>query len=135
MLAGCADDYSPEILKAWTSSEPPEGFCHTINAKCYLAFEGADVVGFGVLDLDSGTVEALFVHPSHMGRGIGRMVLKHFDDLACKAGLRQLSLDSSLNAVSFYRACGFIGNKLSTHKSQTGVTVECIPMTKSLGKT
>lgn len=53
---------------------------------CYVAVEGAEVVGYGVLDysfFDNGFVKLLFVDPEHRRRGAARGLLRHMESV-CK---------------------------------------------------
>ena len=97
--------------------------------------EHSDVLGLDYEfrgDLDTGKIDAIFVHPNHMGAGVGKQILLHLEQIAIEAGLTQLKLDSTLNASSFYRAYGFEGEKVSKYKSPWGATLDCIPMAKHI---
>lgn len=51
-------------------------------------------------------LEALWVDPACMGRGIGRRLLAHALAVAAAAGQRRLSIDADPHAAGFYRKCG-----------------------------
>lgn len=70
-----------------------------------------------------------------MRTGIGRQIMLYLEKLALDAGLTQLSLESTLNAVKFYRAQGFVGDSVAKYVSPRGFSLDCIPMTKNLLKT
>lgn len=128
----CQGHYSPEELDIWTDGEMAEQFIKVIEDRFYVATSDGHVVGTGMINLESGKVDAIFVHPSHMRTGIGRQVLSHLEKLALDAGLAQLSLDSTLNAAPFYRGCGFVGDSVAKYESPRGISLDCIPMIKSL---
>ncbi|WP_205417355.1 GNAT family N-acetyltransferase [Trinickia diaoshuihuensis] len=72
------------------------------------------------------------VRPSHMGRGIGREMLKYLEALASENGLVALRLDATPNAAPFYREHGWKGDSISTYRSPRGLELAYIPMTKRL---
>ena len=55
------------LVNALTDAEP----C------AWVAESAGQVVGFSMVDSDSGSVFALFVQPSHEGRGVGGALLAH----------------------------------------------------------
>ena len=128
----CKDHYSPEELEIWTNGETTEQFVEAVEDSFYVATLDGHVVGTGMINLESGKVDAIFIHPSHMRAGIGRQVLLHLEKLAFDAGLAQLCLDSTLNAAPFYRECGFVGDSVAQYKSPRGISLDCIPMSKKL---
>jgi len=130
---GCAGFYPNATLKTWAEAPPTEKFQRNIERNCYLAMIDERIAGFGMLDRDSGRVDAVFVDPVHMRQGVGKQILGYLEDLARAAGLKQLHLDSSLNAVPAYRACGFTGEQSAKYQSPTGVILDCVKMQKSLG--
>ncbi len=130
---GCVGFYPDDTLKTWVEASPTEKFQRNVEQDCYLAMIDGRIAGFGILHLDSGHVDAVFVDPAYMGQGVGKKILAYLEDLARASGLKQLHLDSSLNAVPVYRACGFTGDQSAKYQSPTGVTLDCIKMQKSLG--
>ena len=131
----CIGHYSPAEVEIWTTGEITEQFTKALEDGFYVATLDGHVVATGMINLESGQVDAIFVHPSHMRNGIGCLVLLHLERLALAAGLTQLSLDSTLNAARFYRARGFVGNSVAKYESPRGISLDCIPMTKRLRKT
>ncbi len=130
----CQGHYSPEELAVWTSGELTEQFTKIIEDYFYVAALDGLAIGTGMVNLESGKVDAIFVHPSYMRTGIGGQILAHLEKLALDARLVQLSLDSTLNAAPFYRKCGFAGDSIAKYESPKGISLDCIPMIKSLGK-
>ena len=98
----------------------------------YVATLDDHVVGTGMIDLESGKVDAMFVHPSKVGTGVGRRILIYLEKFAFEAELAHVFLESTLNAAPFYRACGFVGDTFAKYESPRGVSLDCIPMKKSL---
>ena len=131
----CIDHYSSAELKIWTDGEVTEQFIEVVEDSFYVATLDGHIVGTGMINLESGQIDAIFVHPSRMRSGIGRQVLLHLEKRAIAAGLNQLSLDSTLNASRFYRAHGFVGDSLAKYESPRGISLDCIPMVKKVRTT
>ena len=131
----CIGHYSPEDIEIWASVEATKQFIEVVENSFYVASIDGCVVGTGMVNLESGKVDAIFVHPSHMRTRIGRQIVLYLEKLALDAGLTQLNLESTLNAVTFYRAQGFVGDSIAKYVSPRGFSLDCIPMIKSLLKT
>lgn len=128
----CAGHYPSETLEIWTGGEISARFVEELESRGYLAILDGVVVGTGIVNLDTGKIDAMFVHPTYMGNGIGKKIMSHLETLAREAGLAQLHLESSLNAAPFYRACGFKGEEVAEYHSPKGVSLDCILMIKDL---
>jgi ribosomal protein S18 acetylase RimI-like enzyme len=74
----------------------------------------------------------MFVLPDYFRRGIGRAMMRHLERIAREHGLKNLMLDATLNAATFYRSQGFQGDTAGTYHSPRGIALECVPMMKSL---
>lgn len=76
-----------------------------------VAVEEGRLVGFAVTvreDGDAAELDALFVEPDEMGRGIGRLLIDDAVALARDAGVGVLRVVAGTEAVPFYRRCGFV---------------------------
>jgi putative acetyltransferase len=92
------------------------------------------VVGFGALDLESGEVRAVYVHVDHAGTGVGSAILRELETAASDAGLTDLRLTASLNAVPFYERHGWVATEPTTHELGDGVGLEAQAMEKLLDR-
>ena len=128
----CEGHYPAEDLAVWTAGAMAEPFVEAVRDKFHVATLEKSIVATGAVDLETAKVDAIFVAPDHMRTGIGRQVLLHLEGHAIRAGLTQLSLESTLNAAPFYRACGFVGDMIDKYKSPRGIVLDCVPMTKRL---
>lgn len=67
--------------------------------------------GFAIADAEDGSLFALFVHPDHEGRGLGRALLRRAESWLASQGWREAWLftgaDRALRAQGFYRAQGW----------------------------
>lgn len=130
--ARCRDHYPWRDLEIWTSGDLSETFAKRVAGHFHAAIVDGQVVGTGMVDLTDGRIDAVFVLPEYMGQGIGRAMMHHLEGLARHAGLREVRLDATLNAVPFYRANGFEGEGTAVYHSSLGVSLTCVPMTKQL---
>ena len=130
----CAGHYPPESLKIWTHGDLTEEFIAMVEDSFYVATLDYQVVGIGMIDLESGKVDAIFVHPDKFKLGLGKRILSFLENLALESGLVEMNLEATLNAVGFYRACGFEGDEMSIYHSPKGVSLDCVPMKKRLHK-
>lgn len=130
--AQCCGFYSAKLIEAWTSGGPTAEFTRRVETSFYVVNDGDKVVGCGAIDLGSGQIDAVFILPEFMGRGVGRQLLTHLENVAIAAGLNQAILNSTLNAAAFYRKCGYKGNTVSVYSSSRGIQLDCVPMRKAL---
>jgi predicted N-acetyltransferase YhbS len=99
--------YSAQDLARWAQDlkTPPQ----TIAAwPTFVAELEGTVVGFTQLCPTSNPWElvSLWVHPEHMGQGIGRQLLGKVIASASSSGQRRIHIDADPNALGFYLACG-----------------------------
>ena len=105
-------------------------FVQCVAQQFHVATVDGIVVGTGFIALTDRRLDAIFVRPDMMGRGIGKRIVAFLVDLGRSAGLTVLRLDSTLNAAPFYRRCGFVGDAIGVYRSPRGISLDCIPMTK-----
>lgn len=130
--AACAGYYPEAALSGWVDGTPSDKWVSIVEHGFYVAVDEGRVVGTGMLTIASGQVDAIFVRPSHMGRGIGYGILQFVETLAGTHGLVEIRLDATLNAAPFYRRCGWTGDVVSTYRTSRGIELACVPMTKCL---
>lgn len=112
----------PELIAVWKRSVEAT---HTFLEKEDVAFflphvrqametlgvwvgeKDGELAGFLIMDDDS--VEALFVDPPHIGKGLGSMFLRHAEATRHAGGcLRVDANEQNPDAVAFYRSRGFV---------------------------
>jgi N-acetylglutamate synthase-like GNAT family acetyltransferase len=128
----CKGFYAEELLELWTADEMTAEFVAFVAQTLYVATANDVIVGTAAVDLESGKLDAIFVRPDMMGKGIGKRLVVLCEELARGAGLTSLKLQATLNAAPFYRSCGFVGDAVGVYHSPRGITLDCVPMTKSL---
>ncbi len=130
---GCASHYAPEVIEAWCASAPPERLPRLLETGGALVMEeDGRLLGYAILDLDTGELDAAFVDPAEQGRGIARALLAALDAMAVARGLRRLFLSASLNAVPFYERAGYVAVRRELYPHRSGLALESVYMEKTL---
>ncbi len=133
--AGCTAHYASSQLEAWTNPLSDGGLQKPLPEHFYFAKIGNQTVARGMLDIATGRIDAMFVLPGYFRRGIGQAMMRHLESIAREHALKHLMLDATLNAVTVYRSQGFQGETAGTYHSPRGISLECVPMMKSLADT
>ena len=128
----CIGAYTAEQMALWTRGSADDGYSTLMEKPFYLGWVNDEPVATGMLDLDNNEVGALFVLPQFTGRGYGKAMLDHLEALARELELAEVVLDATLNAASFYRACGYVREQPAIYHSPSGLELACIPMTKRI---
>lgn len=130
---GCAAHYPPEVIATWAAAPPPASMPLLLRAGGgIVAEEEGKMLGYALLDGDTGEVDAVFVEPALQGHGIGQGLLATLEAMARVQGLDTMFLSASLNAVPFYRRAGFrvLRERLYPHRS--GIAIRSMLMEKRL---
>ncbi|PRA11715.1 MULTISPECIES: GNAT family N-acetyltransferase [Pseudomonas] len=128
----CIGAYTSEQMMLWTRGKAEDGYGALMDQPFYLGWVNGEAVATGMLDLANNEVGALFVLPDHTGCGYAKAMLAFLEDLARELDMSTLVLDSTLNAASFYRACGYVGDEQAMYHSPSGLQLACVPMKKHL---
>jgi putative acetyltransferase len=103
----CARHYDAGVIDGWLAPRSPRGYLRGIETgEVFVAHCGTEVVAFGAAV--PGAIGAVYVEPRLTGRGIGSLVLNHAIGLATRIPCSEVSLKSTLNAVTFYSHHGFV---------------------------
>ena len=80
------------------------------------------------------TLQAMYVDPEYVGRGIGRQLLVTMETNARDRRIRTLKVSSSINAEGFYRACGYrvTSRSETTYAEYRYVSIPIISLEKQL---
>jgi putative acetyltransferase len=108
---GADESYSAEQVAAWTpGTDELHDYEATLEDEALLVLVaeiGSAVVGFAILDVDSGALLALYIQPGQRGTGIGSTLLGHVETSAHMNGADTVALLASRNAVGFYERHGY----------------------------
>ncbi|MDM5175597.1 GNAT family N-acetyltransferase [Massilia sp. DJPM01] len=128
---GCAGHYPAEVLGPWSAAAVPRSYPGLVaGGGAVIAQAQGAMLGYAILDLASGEVDAVFVDPAAGGRGIGNTMLAALERMALERGRTRLYLSASLNAVAFYRAAGFVVLRAAVYAHPCGIALDCVEMEK-----
>lgn len=82
---------------------------------------------------DAARVRAMYTHPDHARRGVGRLILARCEEAARAEGFRAAELMSTMAGEPLYRACGWRPIERVTVTPPAGVPVPLLKMGKALG--
>lgn len=125
-------DYSPQEIEAWKEADTPQKIKERIQDKeryICVAEDGNKIVGVG--SLKGNEITAIYVKSNMVGRGVGSSVLAHLEEFAKEQSCTELSMDSSLTAVNFYKKHGYKKVRNSCHQAGD-VKLSCVVMKKQL---
>ncbi|MBD2304377.1 GNAT family N-acetyltransferase [Chroococcidiopsis sp. FACHB-1243] len=90
----------------------------------------------GYLDpnYDAAKIRAFFVHPHWARQGIGRAILQRCEMEAEASGFRSLELMATLPGVKLYRSYGYTGSDRVAYTIGNGVSIEFVPMSKTIAR-
>jgi GNAT superfamily N-acetyltransferase len=131
LCKGCYDD---ETIEAWAGKPWPERFSKSADEgnRQYVFVSGDEIICFGSINVEKSLLVGLFVEPKYSGQGVGRKMTAHLISEAKAAGVHSIHVDSSLNAVGFYKANGFSEIGRSEYTTQNGVVMKSVQMELSL---
>lgn len=81
--------------------------------------------------IDSARVRAMYTHPSHTRKGVGRLIISLCENAARSAGFKTVELMSTMAGVPLYLACGYEPQEDVT-SIDGGAAVPLTRMTKKL---
>jgi putative acetyltransferase len=131
--------YAADVVYAWRAAIEPAMYRQAMAAgeAFFVAVAsqegGREVLGFSSHHLADGHHGVgVYVRGMAARRGIGSALLRLAESSAVAAGAGTLTLDSSLAAVDFYRARGFVETGRGEHRLRVGRRMACVFMQKNL---
>ncbi|MBE8168528.1 MAG: GNAT family N-acetyltransferase [Shewanella sp.] len=132
ILNQCTSYYPEYELSIWTRGALTTQFSQVVAEHFYVAESKNEILATGFVDFSKNQVEALFVHPKAMGMGLGKQMLIYLEQLALDKAIKRLTLESTLNAATFYRSQGYVGDEKTVYHSPRGIQLDCVKMTKKI---
>lgn len=80
---------------------------------------------------DAARIRAMYTHPSHIRKGVGRLIIRLCEEAAKAEGFTRMELVATLAGEPLYRACGFEPYETLTDE-RGGAGVPLLRMSKSL---
>lgn len=132
--AFCSRSYDSQVIESWAGEPSPGRFLKSKESgdEQYVFTIDGNVVCFGSINPERHKLVSLFVSPEQSGKGIGQSMLDFLVTRAKSWGIPILKVDSSLNAVSFYKRHGFTETSRSMYRTQNGVDMESVQMKRKL---
>ncbi len=81
---------------------------------------------------DAARVRAMYTHPGHTRKGVGRMVLDACEAAARAEGFTRAEMAATMGGVPLYRACGYHDIEPFEAETSSGYRVPLIRMGKAL---
>lgn len=127
-------DYRTEEKQAW-APEPDEDNKRRwqqriVDQKPFVALLGDQLAGFVSID-PNGLIDLLYVDPDLQNKGIGNALYRQVVNEALSFGLKELSVNASKAAQTFFAARGF-NDVQNTQTSRNGVVLEWAQMYKTI---
>lgn len=110
--------YGPGQIENWSDVLTITEDFISSNSVYKLSEEGK-IFGYYAYILDdsiSVTLDSLFIHPDHIGKGFGKLLMDDFLKRIESEGMKNIFLEADPNATAFYQRYGFIAidKKLSS---------------------
>ena len=129
----CVGHYDADVLALWLAAAPAPAMAeHIARGGGLVAMAHGAILGYAVLDVREGEVDAVFVDPVLHGRGVGRLLLEALEAAARATGHARLFLSASLNAVPFYQRAGFVALREELYPHRSGIGIPSVFMEKHL---
>lgn len=129
----CATHYTDDVIATLAESAPPSSMAPLIEAGgAFVVGDEVSIFGYGVIDIETGEIDALFVAPEWQGRAIARQLMVALETTALNNHLERIFLSSSLNAVAFYKSVGFRSVREEVYPHRSGIGIPAILMEKDL---
>ena len=131
------DSFDPAYGEAWTGPQCA-GLIPMPGVWLTLARDGDRVAGFALSRAIAGEAELLLlaVRRQAQARGIGRMLLERFIEIAEKKGARRLHLEvrDGNHALRLYAKAGFseVGRRKNYYTGRDGQVYDAITLAKTI---
>lgn len=81
---------------------------------------------------DAARVRAMYTHPDHVRKGVGRLILQACETAAAGEGFTRCELAATMAGEPLYRACGYVEIERFSASTTSGADVPLVRMGKAL---
>lgn len=100
--------YSPDVIREWLGQISLNNLLNQLGTSRWCVVrEGNRFVGFCQYDIAYGELYQIQVDPEYQGKGYGKHLYQFVENEFNKYRKRQITLNSTLNALPFYEKMGF----------------------------
>jgi len=100
--------YSTEIIEEWVSDITEDNVEYQfVNSAWIVAETGGRIIGFGQYSISDEQICQINVDPDYMNRNIGKRLYDYIENDFRSNDVKKIFLNSTLNAVGFYKKLGF----------------------------
>ena len=122
--------YSPEIITGWQEYNSLSNLTEEAKYTDFIMYEkGGSILGIGAIEQDH--IKKVYVSPAHQKKGIGRSLVDCLEQIAKEKGFRECELNSTINALDFYKHLGYKEQGPITIE-KNGISVTFTRMTKQI---
>lgn len=121
-------DYDSNNIDRWLSQIDENNVSDQFENTTWVVIkEDNIIVGFAQYDLSDTVLYQIQIDPKYQGKGYGKKLYQHIENIFIKYSKDKISLNATLNAVSFYARLGFKRLKSISYDG-----IEMISMEKKL---
>lgn len=125
--------YDDAQIAAWAAGTIPSKYLDSISkGELFVVEEASGIGAFGWLKTSPAEIRAIYVLPSHQGKGYGSKLLEFLESKLLTLGVKEIMLGASLNAHAFYARHGYCAGSSGTLE-MSGVSIPYNLMNKQLG--
>lgn len=81
---------------------------------------------------DAARVRAMYTHPDHVRKGVGRLILDACESAAAGEGFTRCEMAATMAGEPLYRACGYTEIERFSASTSKGIEVPLVRMGKAL---
>ena len=133
ILATSDQFYTQAQRQSWAHGLVAEGYARARNGgETFILATTANDAIIGFCSWDAKQIIGLYVDRNQQGRGIGSLLLRHGESALRHNGVTLSRIHSSLPAVSFYQAHGYVVTGRAMHSSRGGLPMADAMLEKPL---
>lgn len=102
--------YEPNIIKEWLSqitTENVKNQLKVVTTSWYILELDSKIIGFCQFPVAKRIIYQLNIDPEYQGKGYGKTLYNFMEKKFIESEAKEIELNSTLNAVTFYEHLGF----------------------------